>query len=170
MDFQDAPSSLNTSNNNNDKRSSTYMTDAKVADAKAKLKEKGKSALTSNKDVKTYEAHIVNIGKGKEPLVVRWKEDDDLEEMALTICISERLDVDENLKQILAQLKRKIAKGEALKKADQVVNKNALMSPGAFKAQRYQSEKNKEKKGVTTLKGLEKFMHANNHHHVLYVE
>ena len=40
MDFQDAPSSLNTSNNNNDERSSTYMTDAKVADAKAKLKEK----------------------------------------------------------------------------------------------------------------------------------
>ena len=104
MDFQDAPSSLNTSNNNNDKRSSTYMTDAKVADAKAKLKEKGKSALTSNKDVKTYEAHIVNIGKGKEPLVVRWKEDDDLEEMALTICISERLDVDENLICITATL------------------------------------------------------------------
>jgi hypothetical protein len=156
MDFQDAP----VNDNVDDKRPTTYMTDANVADAKEKLKKTGKNALLSNKDVKTYEAYIVNIGKGKDPLVVRWKEDDDLEEMALTICVSERLDVDINLKQILAQLKRKMAKGEALEQANQVINKNALMSPGAFKAQKYQNKGIKQKKEVKTLKTLEKFMHA----------
>ena len=120
MDFHEVSSS----SQEKDQRPSTYIEDAKIADAKEKLRVTRRTALTSGKDVKTYEAHIVNIGKGKDPLLVRWREDDDLEEIALLICISESLDVDLNLKQVLAQLQRQVAKGAAVAKADKVVNKH----------------------------------------------
>ena len=93
-------------------------------------------------------------------MLVRWREDDDLEEIALLICISESLDVDLNLKQVLAQLQRQVAKGAAVAKADKVVNKKRIDVAGWHLKPSKHSNANIKRKKVTTLEGLERFMHS----------